>query len=1201
MSRTISRSSGTRLFRSLAAFSIVAGALTIGTPASGTHRGSNADHRGASASRARDRLPDFDVRRMDGGRPDAAQVRSAGTAGRGATVRFDGTTGGVRRLFVDDGYLTQPRTGDPSDVLGGYLGQHQDLFALSPDEIATFETVGRDRDAASGVTHLYLDQRIHGLQVFGSLIKGHVDSQGRLVSVEASYYPGTSDPGEASALSPEQALIAALRASLPEELAKAVATQQPASPSEDSSVQMNGPSVAFPSVTRPSSGPDRSTVFAPGPFSAPIPVREVLFPTTSGTVLAWRVDVSALGRPAAYTVVVDARSGELLYRANRIRDAGNSKASVFAKNPNATPLAVKKFRGDPTLSPHGWSSGPATMGNNVQGDSATPLSGNDFIYPFTDAWKTTGPNSFDLAGKRLRFTPTDSMAHSYVMTTAAADSTAAAATNLLPFFTNTDDGTINLICGGGWTANILGATFTSFFVNTNGSVSFGSGITDAFPSKVSFSNGARRVAGMWRDLNPGGGGSLTGDCAAEGGGTRIRIVWNATPNFPAAGSHTFAIVVHGVGTGLDNVIDINYGAISSPTGELVGVGGNSGTPFDPATAGIVNYRNLSAASVSGIAGSTPNGIAQTFPDQDLNLSITNLAYQANVMHDVFQGLGFDEVSGNYQLQNFGKGGAPKDPVQAEAQYGVGVFNSSFFQATPDGTPALLATGAFSTGPCRRDSAFDASLVRHEYTHGVSSRMVNGPSDVNSLGSFQGSAIGEGWSDAFATSTLNDPVLGAYTVCDPDGMRSAPYDEIDATYADFGNTKGPFAAGIGSVFTPDVHSDGEIWGAVGWDMHTVLHEPTSRRLLFEAMRYTPLEPTMVDARDSIFIADLVLFGGSNRNQLLGIFAKRGLGTSASSSEGSFDAVPLLSGWQTTVFAASDSPATRYATPPQKNVYRIDFENGTTGWTTAGVDGAGGQTLWHLSTRRASSGTHAFWYWKEATGNYTTGFRNYGSIISPQIQLPSVNSKQALALEWDQFRTTGDAFFFDGGFVRIIEVGSGDRIQVAFVQNTQNSSGSFAFEHQKVNLSQFAGKKIQVEFFMDTFDAIANSAEGWYVDNVKISRLAPPPSISINDVSHPEGDGGTKPFTFVIKLSASTTVPVRVKYRTANGTAHAPSDYTALPLKALKFNPGQTTKTVTVLVKGDTTHEANESFFVNLSSPKNATIGDGKGKGTIVNDD
>lgn len=71
-------------------------------------------------------------------------------------------------------------------------------------------------------------------------------------------------------------------------------------------------------------------------------------------------------------------------------------------------------------------------------------------------------------------------------------------------------------------------------------------------------------------------------------------MWNATPNFPTGGSHTFAITAHRIGTGLDNIIDVDYGTVSSPSGELVGVGGNSGTPFDPTTTGVVNYRDISS-------------------------------------------------------------------------------------------------------------------------------------------------------------------------------------------------------------------------------------------------------------------------------------------------------------------------------------------------------------------------------------------------------------------------------------------------------------------------------------------------------------------------------------------------------------------------------------------------------------------------------
>jgi len=111
----------------------------------------------------------------------------------------------------------------------------------------------------------------------------------------------------------------------------------------------------------------------------------------------------------------------------------------------------------------------------------------------------------------------------------------------------------------------------------------------------------------------------------------------------------------------------------------------------------------------------------------------------------------------------------------------------------------------------------------------------------------------------------------------------------------------------------------------------------------------------------------------------------------------------------------------------------------------------------------------------------------------------------------------------------------------------------------------------------------------------------PEISINDVSQNEGDSGTSSFTFTVTLSEPTTNTVTVDFATADGTATtADNDYQSTS-GTLTFSPGDTSETITVLVNGDTTFEPDESFFVNLSNPTNATIADGQGEGTIVNDD
>jgi len=111
----------------------------------------------------------------------------------------------------------------------------------------------------------------------------------------------------------------------------------------------------------------------------------------------------------------------------------------------------------------------------------------------------------------------------------------------------------------------------------------------------------------------------------------------------------------------------------------------------------------------------------------------------------------------------------------------------------------------------------------------------------------------------------------------------------------------------------------------------------------------------------------------------------------------------------------------------------------------------------------------------------------------------------------------------------------------------------------------------------------------------------PTLKINDVRQAEGNSGTKAYTFTVTLSPASTGTVTVKYATANGTATAGSDYTAVPATLLTFSPGQTSQPVTVQVLGDTNREANETFFVNLTAPSGATLADGQGQGTLLNDD
>jgi hypothetical protein len=117
----------------------------------------------------------------------------------------------------------------------------------------------------------------------------------------------------------------------------------------------------------------------------------------------------------------------------------------------------------------------------------------------------------------------------------------------------------------------------------------------------------------------------------------------------------------------------------------------------------------------------------------------------------------------------------------------------------------------------------------------------------------------------------------------------------------------------------------------------------------------------------------------------------------------------------------------------------------------------------------------------------------------------------------------------------------------------------------------------------------------------------PAITIDDVTVTEGDSGPESVVgaiFTVTLSNPSKQVVAVDYETADGTATVlDNDYVPIsPAQTLTFNPGDPlTQTVTVTVNGDGIIELDETFFINLLNPANATIADDQGVGTILNDD
>ena len=142
------------------------------------------------------------------------------------------------------------------------------------------------------------------------------------------------------------------------------------------------------------------------------------------------------------------------------------------------------------------------------------------------------------------------------------------------------------------------------------------------------------------------------------------------------------------------------------------------------------------------------------------------------------------------------------------------------------------------------------------------------------------------------------------------------------------------------------------------------------------------------------------------------------------------------------------------------------------------------------------------------------------------------------------------------------------------------------------------------FQATPGAGGTAATGLVIDGAAVTPPPPPPpvvpTISVGDASVSEGNSGTSQLAFTVTLSQATTGPVTVHYSTGNGTATAGSDYTAVS-GTLTFAAGETSKTISVPIAGDTLVEANETLSIALSSPSGATIAHGSATGTIINDD
>jgi len=299
----------------------------------------------------------------------------------------------------------------------------------------------------------------------------------------------------------------------------------------------------------------------------------------------------------------------------------------------------------------------------------------------------------------------------------------------------------------------------------------------------------------------------------------------------------------------------------------------------------------------------------------------------NRMHDwmLQPAIGFTEAAGNFQTVNFSGEGKGGDAVRALASYGADTAgglpastyrNNANMETPPDGQAPTMRMYLW-TSPPQIDvhGGVDPEVVLHEYTHGLSNRLVIDADGVSTLNGPQSGAMGEGWSDWYA---LDYSVAHGYETenpAQPGSLGQSPLIRIIRTQppdcpVGVSDPRCPGTPGAGpGGYTygdfgrlrprgPEVHDDGEIWTETLWDLRARLETDLgagtgaqrARALVTRAMQLSVSNPTFLDMRNAILRADASFFGGADTDAIWEVFAGRGMGYFAS-ADNSGDTTPV----------------------------------------------------------------------------------------------------------------------------------------------------------------------------------------------------------------------------------------------------------------------------------------------------------------------
>jgi len=302
----------------------------------------------------------------------------------------------------------------------------------------------------------------------------------------------------------------------------------------------------------------------------------------------------------------------------------------------------------------------------------------------------------------------------------------------------------------------------------------------------------------------------------------------------------------------------------------------------------------------------------TKANENYQAAVTNAFYITNILHDFFYVYGFTEKFGNFQTNNWNKGGEGGDQLVVLVQNRSGNNNAYMITGADGKSPRMKLLIYNRIKEYERDPALSNQIIIHEFTHGVSGRLVGGPSQTGCFKDPEADSINEGLSDFFSLllttkkgETRKKELTWAQWLSNGTSRKykyTMDQKVNPLTYSNLSHTKdAKIEPHFGGQLFASIMYD-VIWEVIdeygftsnillnsNGDDKTLSLEVNSKNLpgnvrlakiVVDALKLMPCNPTFIEARDSIFLAQRQFSNFKRmRCSLWRGFAARGLGVNA----------------------------------------------------------------------------------------------------------------------------------------------------------------------------------------------------------------------------------------------------------------------------------------------------------------------------------